>query len=153
MSTPPTSKFPEGNFTISVSVPKPAPAEFDSLKGDVVVLSSDKVGFPFRRAQLVAGSIVFESLFDTTDEGKTLESLAGSSPSLKMVRTDSSVTIPMSETADKVEVFLRHIGRDLKRPLHLEITQIEESVQSVFLRVQSWAHPSCVSSATPKDCS
>lgn len=109
----------------TLAVPTPAPADFDSPKADVLVVSSDKVGFPFRRSQLSAASVVFESLFDTASRGAPI-ALSTCSTEPLQVRSDGSLSVPMSEAADKVELFLRHIGRDLKRSLRLRMDQIEE---------------------------
>lgn len=130
MSQPPTPSAPKDEPKTEL---KPAPAEFDALNGDVVLVSSDQVGFPFLRSHLVAASVVFESLFATADARATTNTATDSPTPSKRARTDGAMSLTMAETADKVELFLRHVGRDLKRPLALGLSQIEESVCLSFL--------------------
>ena len=123
MSQPPTPSAPKDEPKTEL---KPAPAEFDALNGDVVLVSSDQVGFPFLRSHLVAASVVFESLFATADAGKAVVASSTPSTTLETVQLDGPLKIPMSETADELELFLRHVGRDLTKSLLLTLGQIEE---------------------------
>ena len=123
MSTSPRTSFPQGAFT--VTVPTPAPAEFDNSRSDVLLVSSDKVGFPSRRCQLIAASAVLESLFDTADKGTGLASSTPSKGAADKGPDGQLAQRPHVGNVDHLELLLRHIARDLKRPLRLELDQIE----------------------------